>query len=197
MCTYWPFTLSTITSKGTSRLMTTWTGDILNRLSACDFVLGKPSSSQLRSADDKRFNSPPTICNMSSSGTSCPLETNLNNTRAQYRYSIYEWLNKKNVFSSHELVDLDAEVGFLSYHVPQYVATGYVQHVKRSDDAFRHGTFTRARCAHDQGVQPLHRGHFHSDRTKQIENYNDTINLRDGRTTRFSRQSWRVLFTPL
>lgn len=68
-----------MTSKGTSRLMTTWTGATSNKLTACALVLGNPSSSQLWSADDKRCNSEPIAFNMSSSGTSCPLETNLSN----------------------------------------------------------------------------------------------------------------------
>lgn len=78
-----------MTSKGTSRLMATWTGAISNRLNACGLVLGKPSSSQLRSADDRRFSSPPTIFNISSSGTSCPFETNLTTTDNGYRHQSF------------------------------------------------------------------------------------------------------------
>lgn len=84
---YQPFTLSMMTSNGTSRLMTTWTGAIWNRLNACDLVRGKPSSSQLRSADDKWFNSPPMIFSISSSGTSWPFDTNLK--RSQFFQFIY------------------------------------------------------------------------------------------------------------
>lgn len=78
-----------MTSKGTSRLMATWTGAIPNRLNACGLVLGKPSSSQLRSADDRRFSSPPTIFSMSSSGTSCPFETNLTTTHNRSRHRTF------------------------------------------------------------------------------------------------------------
>lgn len=139
-----------MTSNGTSRLMTTWTGAILNRLSVCALVLGKPSSNQLRLPDDKRFSSPPIIFNMSSSGTSCPLETNLNNSR-------YKYLRTRP--SNHLLVDFNAEVGFFSYHVSQYVAARNVQHVKRSDYAFGHRTFSRARSSHNQGAQSFNNNH--------------------------------------
>lgn len=139
-----------MTSKGTSRLMTTWTGATSNRLNACDLVLGKPSSSQLRSADDKRFNSEPMAFNMSSSGTSCPLETNLSNIINMRLFGIHsysnEWNNNKRL-----LVHLDADVGLLPYHVPQNVATGYVKHVEGAHYTFGHRTLSRARGAHDQG----------------------------------------------